>query len=97
MSHKKNKFKVHGPPDRKHQTPSPTVPRDLIPPYLPRYTWHWSFKDRGKTQFLLIGVLAVVLGAALMATKEAPWQVCLPLVILVVVVGLLLYIFSKRR
>ena len=95
MSRKK-KFKVHGPPDRKHQPQSPTVPRDLIPPYLPRYTWNWSFKDRGKTQFLLIGVLAVVFGAVLMATKEAPWQVCLPLVIIIVVVGLLLYRFSKR-
>ena len=97
MSHKKNKFKVHGPPDRKHQRDPPTVPRDLIPSYLPRYTWNWSTKNRGRTQFLVLAILAVILGSVLMATKEAPWQVCLPLVIAVVVIGVLMFLFSKNR
>jgi len=97
MSHKKKKFKVHGPPDRRHRDPMPTVPRDLVPPYVPRYNRHYGNLGRSGTQFLLLALLAVVLGAVLMASKEAPWQTCLPLVVIVVIVSLLFYLFRKKR
>jgi hypothetical protein len=96
MSHKK-KFKIHGPPDRKHQPHPPTVPPDLVPPGIPRRTWNYDSIPRGRTQFLFVAIIAVVMGAVLIVSKEAPWQVCLPLVIIIVILGLLLFLFSKNR
>jgi hypothetical protein len=97
MSHKKNKFKVHGPPDWKHQTHPPTVPRDLVPPGIPRRTWNYTSWRKSRSQFLFIAIIAVVLGAILMASKEAPVQVCLPLVVIAVVFGLLMFLITKNR
>jgi hypothetical protein len=94
---KPKKFKVHGPPDRKHQPHMPTVPPDLVPPGIPRRTWNYNSVPRGRAQFLIIALMAVVLGGVLMATKEAPVPVCLPLVIIVVIVGVLMFLFSKNR
>lgn len=96
MSHKKKKFKVHGPPDRRHRDHAPAVPRDLVPAYVPRYNRNYNNIGRSGTQFLLLALLAVVLGAVLMASKEAPWQTCLPLMVIVVVVLLLFYLFRKK-
>jgi len=96
MSRKPKKFKVHG-PNRKPPPNPPTVPRDLIPAGVPRYDRNYSKIRYGKAQFLVLAVMAAVLGAVLIATKEAPWQVCLPLIIIVVVIGLLLFLFSKNR
>jgi|GEM_PF-4481965 len=97
MSHKKNKFKIHGPPDRKHQPHPPTVPPDLILPGTPRRTFRYDSLPRGRAQFLVLTLLAIVLGTVLMATKEAPWQTCLPLLIVAVVLGLLFFLLRKNR